>query len=57
LLFDPGDRAALRGHVARLAADRTLLREMAHACRQRADTHTFENTVDRYLQVYSETLN
>ncbi len=56
-LFDPHDARALRAHVALLASDRDLHRQMASACRARAERWRFEHTVDSYLRVYAQTLN
>lgn len=56
LLFAPGDGRALVEHVARLAADRSLLQSMSAAARRRAGHYSFESMVDRYVEVYAETL-
>lgn len=57
LLFDPADARMLREHVLRLAADPQLRAQMARYGRDRAEATRFDHSVDRYLQVYAQTLN
>lgn len=55
-LFDPGDGEALEGHLLRLAKDPQLCRQLSAFSRTKAADYSFEAMVDRYLDVYSQTL-
>jgi glycosyltransferase involved in cell wall biosynthesis len=55
-LFAPRDAEALTGHVLRLAADPELCRRLSAYSRIKAADYSFETMVDRYLEVYSQTL-
>jgi glycosyltransferase involved in cell wall biosynthesis len=55
-LFEPGDEEALAEHLLRLATDPQLCRRLSAFSRKKAADYCFEAMVDRYLDVYSQTL-
>lgn len=57
LLFNRGDGAALRTHVYELATHSSRRQELADHCHARAAEHSFDRTVDLYLNAYRQTLN
>ncbi|HLG50048.1 MAG TPA: glycosyltransferase family 1 protein [Chloroflexota bacterium] len=54
LLFDPRDEAALTAHLARLARDAELRRELGTRGRERATHFTWERTVAATIAVWEE---
>ena len=56
-LFTPGDWQALGRHLAALAADGSLRRDMGQRLFEKASTHfSIQNTVDTQLSIYREIL-
>lgn len=56
-LFSPGDWQTLGRHLAALAADDEMRREMGRRLYEKASTHfSIQNTVDTQLRIYQEVL-
>ncbi len=55
-LFDPNDEADLEYRLRTVAADRSIVKSMNHACRLEAEQFASDRVTDQYVSLYQDVL-